>query len=472
MKTTTLLLIITLFAFSTAYSTIRGVPGTYSSIQSGINAAVDGDTVLVEPGTYYENINFRGKKIVVTSRFYITNDLSLISSTVINGSTPGNYDSASVVIIGAGADSTTVLQGFKITGGTGTKWKDEHSAGTYREGGGILVALSSPVIRFNIITDNSAMNLTGVSGCGGGGIRAGDGRPKILNNLIMNNMAKYGAGIVLNYAAATVKNNIICRNSMSSTYNSGSAIWANNFLGTSKNLIENNTIVGNSAVNGTAGILGYWSSDLIVRNNIIWGNTSPGNTQIMVAGGGFVTATYNDVQNGFAGAGNKNVYPQFSDSNYVLSNTSPCIDAGDSSAVYNDPSDPGNPGNAKFPSKGTIRNDMGAYGGPLSSVILNVSVIGIKNINTEMPDGFNLFQNYPNPFNPETIIRFRIKEADFVTLKIYDLTGREVASTLNSNLNPGTYEVSFDGRNLSSGIYIYRLTSGSIAQSKIMTLIK
>jgi hypothetical protein len=461
-----------LFASINADATVRGVPGTYTSIQSAINAAVNGDTVLVEPGTYFENINFRGKHIVVTSRFYVSNDLSYIASTIINGSTPVNPDSASVVIIGSGADSTTVLQGFKITGGTGTKWTDEHAAGVYREGGGILIALSSPIVRFNIITNNNSMNITGVSGTGGGGIRMGDGKPSILNNIIMNNTGRYGAGIVLNYTGATVKNNIIYGNSMSSTYSSGSAIWANNILGSNKNLIENNTIMGNSALNGTAGILSLYSANLTVRNNIIWGNTSPGNSQILLSGGGLVTATYNDVQNGYTGAGNINVYPQFTDSNFVLINGSPCIDTGDSSAVYNDPFDPGNPTFAKFPSKGTLRNDMGAYGGPLSSVISGVTIIGIKNINTTLPDGFNLFQNYPNPFNPNTNIRFQIKESGFVTLKIYDVTGRVLETLVNSKLSQGLYEVNFESENLSSGTYFYRLNSGNNTQTKVMALIK
>lgn len=471
MKTTSLLFILIMIVYTNASSTIRGVPGAYSTIQAGINSAVNGDTVLVEPGTYFENINFRGKKIVVTSRFYISNDMSIISSTIINGSTPVNSDSASVVIIGLGCDSSTVLQGFKITGGTGTKWTDEHGAGLFREGGGVLTALSSPVIRFNIITNNSVMNSAGVTGTGGGGIRAGDGLPKILNNMVMYNTGKYGAGIVLNYTGATVKNNIIYGNSMSSTYNSGTAIWADNVLGTNKNLIENNTIVGNSSLNGTPGILSAYSANLTVRNNIIWGNTGPGNIQ-MLNSGSTLTATYNDVQFGYTGAGNINVYPQFSDSNFVLLNSSPCIDAGDSSSVYNDPSDPVNPGNGKFPSKGTIRNDMGAYGGPLSSVIAIVKVIGIKNINTEMPEGFNLIQNYPNPFNPETVIKFKIDKQNTVTLKIYDVTGREVASLLNTRLNSGTYEITFDGKDLPSGAYIYKLTSGNNSISKVMALIK
>ncbi|MCX6163859.1 MAG: T9SS type A sorting domain-containing protein [Ignavibacteriae bacterium] len=476
MKQTYLLTILIIFAFS-ANATIRNVPGTYTTIQSAINASVNGDTVLVEPGTYFENINFRGKKIVLTSKFYQSNNLSHIQSTIINGSTPINPDSASCVIFRNGEDSTTVLQGFTITGGTGTKWADEHSAGTYREGGGILIALCSPIIRYNIIKNNEAINSSGLYGAGGGGIRAGDGNPKILNNIIMYNKGLYGAGIVLNYTGATVRNNLICYNSQSSTYQSGAGIWANSTLSGKPRIIANNTIIHNSSTSGTAGVLSY-GSNLILRNNIIWGNTTSLNgPQVLAYGGGIITATYCDVQGGFTGAGNINIYPQFADSNYILANGSPCIDVGDSSLVYNDPPDISNPSIAKFPSKGGLRNDMGAYGGAGSSLLSGIMVIGVKNINSNLPDGFKLYQNYPNPFNPSTNIRYLITNNKFVTLKVFDILGKEVATLVNSFQLAGNYEVQFSvnqytNNQTSSGIYFYKLTAENFTDKKLMVLLK
>ena len=125
-KLFTLLLFIALLP--SLHASIKNVPSQYSTIQAGINAAVDGDTILVAPGTYFENIQFRGKNIVVTSTFYQSMNLSLIASTIINGSTPLNSDSASCVRItselsSAYNDSLAVLQGFTITGGEGTFWK-------------------------------------------------------------------------------------------------------------------------------------------------------------------------------------------------------------------------------------------------------------------------------------------------------------------------------------------------------------
>ena len=125
---TFILVSINIFLFSwivnNAHATIINVPGNQPTIQSGINAAANGDTILVAPNTYFENINFLGKQIVVASYFILNHDLSFINSTIINGSTPVNPDTASCVVFYSGEDSSAVLQGFTITGGTGTKWID------------------------------------------------------------------------------------------------------------------------------------------------------------------------------------------------------------------------------------------------------------------------------------------------------------------------------------------------------------
>lgn len=98
--------------------------------------------------------------------------------------------------------------------------------------------------------------------------------------------------------------------------------------------------------------------------------------------------------------------------------------------------------------------------------------VGIKNISTEVPERFSLLQNYPNPFNPGSIIRFKIKDSRFVTLKVYDGAGKEVGLLVNEKLQPGEYEAKFDGSRLSSGIYFYRLSAGDFSETKKMILIK
>ncbi|HEX2983276.1 MAG TPA: T9SS type A sorting domain-containing protein, partial [Ignavibacteriales bacterium] len=89
-----------------------------------------------------------------------------------------------------------------------------------------------------------------------------------------------------------------------------------------------------------------------------------------------------------------------------------------------------------------------------------------------LPLKFELTQNYPNPFNPETKINFTIPLNGKTTLKVYDILGREVAALINGEMEKGTHTVNFNGRNLSSGVYIYRLQSGNFTESKKMALIK
>jgi ligand-binding sensor domain-containing protein len=100
------------------------------------------------------------------------------------------------------------------------------------------------------------------------------------------------------------------------------------------------------------------------------------------------------------------------------------------------------------------------------------------------PREFTLYQNYPNPFNPSTKIRFEVggsgeggsgftvQGSRLVTLKVYDVLGREVEMLVNENLQPGSYEVTFDAAGLASGVYFYRLQSGEFTQTKRMVLMR
>lgn len=85
---------------------------------------------------------------------------------------------------------------------------------------------------------------------------------------------------------------------------------------------------------------------------------------------------------------------------------------------------------------------------------------------------YYLYQNYPNPFNPVTNLEFQILNFGFVSLKVYDIQGKETATLVNDKLSPGTYSYEFDGSNLSSGVYIYKLVTGEFSDTKRMILIK
>ena len=104
----------------------------------------------------------------------------------------------------------------------------------------------------------------------------------------------------------------------------------------------------------------------------------------------------------------------------------------------------------------------------------------IENISTEVPSSYSLGQNYPNPFNPSTKIKFDVastpliprQRGRMVTLKVYDVMGREVQTLVNERLNAGTYETRFDGSMLTSGVYFYRMVTEGYCETKRMLLIK
>jgi hypothetical protein len=91
---------------------------------------------------------------------------------------------------------------------------------------------------------------------------------------------------------------------------------------------------------------------------------------------------------------------------------------------------------------------------------------------TAIPDAFSLQQNYPNPFNPTTNVEFRITNAGFVSMKVFDALGREVASLVNEVKSPGTYIAKWDASQFNSGVYFCRLQSGSMMETKKMMLVK
>jgi hypothetical protein len=99
-------------------------------------------------------------------------------------------------------------------------------------------------------------------------------------------------------------------------------------------------------------------------------------------------------------------------------------------------------------------------------------ITGINNISYQITDEFEVYQNYPNPFNSSTSIKFYIPKSGNVKLKIYDITGREIKTLVNEIKNPGSYIVTFNGTELASGVYFYRIQSGDFVQVKKMVLIK
>jgi len=187
-------LISVLLAVNYASATIIRVPDDCPTIQQGIDASFDGDTVLVKPGEYVGNINFNGKSIILASRFLLTGDTTYILDTIIDGDSSGT-----VVTIENDEDSTTAIIGFCIRNGYAYA------------GGGIYCENSGPKISNNIIQENIAHGL-GPEMVGGGGIYCLNANSEIIENKIMGNRACYGGGIYCESSDATIKFNYIASN--------------------------------------------------------------------------------------------------------------------------------------------------------------------------------------------------------------------------------------------------------------------
>jgi hypothetical protein len=119
-------------------------------------------------------------------------------------------------------------------------------------------------------------------------------------------------------------------------------------------------------------------------------------------------------------------------------------------------------------------NAISGYGNDLflDSIRVVSAFSGIHNIGLELPNVYQLYQNYPNPFNPVTKINFDIPKQGLVTMKVYDVLGREVRTLINEVKSPGKYSIDFNGMELSSGVYFYRLESNGFTDIKRMVLIK
>jgi plastocyanin len=111
--------------------------------------------------------------------------------------------------------------------------------------------------------------------------------------------------------------------------------------------------------------------------------------------------------------------------------------------------------------------------GALFGMTGSISTISTEIQRTEIvANSFELAQNFPNPFNPSTIIKFSIPKSSFVTLKIYDISGKEIKTLVNNNLPIGEYNYTFNAVSISSGVYFYKIIAGDFTEIKSMALIK
>lgn len=381
-------------------ATVIDIPGDHGTIQEGIDHASDGDTVLVRPGTYVENVNFRGYNVVLASSFLTTRDTAYVSKTIIDGNRSGP-----VITFESGEDSTAAVIGFTIQNGqnhngggiycsrsgptiTGNVITGNSAKGGYYDGGGGIFCLSSsPTIRDNVINNNSASpngggiycsegsdavivgnfisanSVYGGGGTGarGGGIGCNKSSPRIAYNRIIGNSSSfYGAGIACWYDSnCIIANNIVYRNRANLN---GGGIHCNS---KSSPVICNNVFTENRASDRAGGICCHWDSGPTITNSILWGDSAANGPEIHFHNRAPIV-TYCDVQGGWKGEGNTDADPLFRDPQRRDFHLQASASCGDS--LYSPCIDAGHPDSLDnvldcLHGLGTERSDLGAYAG-------------------------------------------------------------------------------------------------------------
>jgi len=262
----------------------------FTTIQAAIDAAGNGDEIEVAPGTYNENIDFKGKGI----RLYSSGGASV---TTIQGDGTRN-----VVECAKGEESDTILEGFTVTGGYNTGWA-----------GGMSNFGTNPTVINCTFTGN-------VAEWGGAGMWNGYASPTVIGCTFSNNSGKWGGGMCTYYGSPTVAN-CTFRGNSASTAGAGIYNW-----GVSSPTLTNCTFVENVTGGWAAGMYNSGDTNTTVANCILWGN-SPDSIS------GTPSVTYSNVEGGWDGEGNIDADPLFVNESLALSMLSPCIDAGDNDAV-------------------------------------------------------------------------------------------------------------------------------------------
>jgi hypothetical protein len=122
--------------------------------------------------------------------------------------------------------------------------------------------------------------------------------------------------------------------------------------------------------------------------------------------------------------------------------------------------------------QGFVDDSIVVHAGDSTANLDLKALTDVKNSNENIPKDYSLNQNYPNPFNPTTLIKYQIPESGFVSLKVYDILGNEVETLVNETENAGSYEIKFNGSDLSSGIYFYQLRTKNYTATKKFMLLK
>lgn len=442
------------------------VPHDFRTIQRAIEAAVDGDEILVQPGTYREDIMIANKSVTISSLYKTNHDEQYIDKTIILSASGGS----TIRIIGD-SDTRPHLVGFTVTGGLGTpsRW------GT--RGGGIFVgSRTRPTLERMHLYRNNAVQ--------GGGIYCDiTSRPKLLNIRAIENTAEAGGAVYFDYNVLATVENIYAKNNVAKLAGGALYFGPHSEVIMNRGLIHQNasdkggavfvyagdpvfinmTIYDNFAFIGGGGLYGGLQTRAIFINCILWKN-NPNAIEMSSQYGSRseITITHSALEGGrdaivnyydriYWLEGNISSDPKFSKpeaEDFRLYRTSPCIDAGIS----------------YFSQGNNVLLDLGEndYSGSAPDMgteeFLSVTSVDAR---VEKPERALLVRNYPNPFNSSTIFSFDLPEPAHVKLTIYNTSGQPVARPVNRRLETGEQRIHWNAGSLPSGIYFYRVQTAS-----------
>ena len=476
------------------------------TIQNAVSLSSDGDTIVIYQGSYNEYISIGDKQLTIGSLFMFEPDQNeLIDLTIVDG------DSSQQIFSIDGSQIEII--GLTLQNGYSDNWGGAIACGVYSDltikhsiiknsyagqGGGAINSNRSKLTLKNVqfienssesaggvnagstdenytaeisITDCEFISNTALNGCGGANLGWGTANVELANTKFVENHAGYYGGVGIwsdfsvdscyfmnntteyyaagggfsNGASGTISNSVFANNIANLVGNDevnsgGLTIWTD----TDVNVV-NCTFVGNSAASGGGLSVGN-GGHATVRNSIFY-NNSPDQLGLEQWEGNCASldVDYCLVEEGADsvhfdttscvltwGNSNLDVDPFFCNPDsvdYTLAENSPCVGTGENGA------------------------NMGALGVGCEAILSTDMDV--------LPLQYVLHQNYPNPFNPITKIRFDLPEDADVQLSVYDVLGRKVAELVNGRVVSGFHEVIWDASDVSSGIYLCRLTTHS-----------
>ncbi len=272
-----------LLATALAHARTIHVPDDFVTIQSAIDAAANGDSVLVQPGTYSEAITFAGKAIEVTS--VDPSDPAVVAATVVDASSADCEELCSVVRFQDGEGSGSVLAGFTLTGGTGVL-VSKFDYGPSTAGGGIYCVRSTPSILSCVVSGNSVVGKGGWHSTGGGGIYCRQASPSLIDCTVSDNTSEdFGGGVRCAYDCSPILQD--CTIADNTSADNGGGVSCHDGCETT---LERCRILRNSAHEG-GGIIDYYNSSSILVDCTVAGN-SAGHR-----GGGIASFSYASLTN-------------------------------------------------------------------------------------------------------------------------------------------------------------------------------